>query len=81
MSRRCARMLAATLALALAACTQVRNPATGELQYTSLTPQQEKALGREEHPKALAQFGGQYPIAMPRPMSSGSATGSRTRPS
>ena len=51
MSRRCTRTLAATLALALAACTQVRNPATGELQYTSLTPQQEKALGRAGAPQ------------------------------
>ena len=51
MSRRCARLLAATLALALAACTQVRNPATGELQYTSLTPQQEKAAGPRGAPQ------------------------------
>jgi predicted Zn-dependent protease len=47
-------------ATALPACTQVRNPATGELQYTSLTPEDEKRLGREEHPKALAEFGGSY---------------------
>ena len=38
-----------------------RNPATGELQYTSLSPADEKQLGREEHPKALAEFGGQQP--------------------
>ena len=60
MRRRPVTALAALLALALAACTQVRNPATGELQYTSLTPAAEKELGREEHPKALAEFGGQY---------------------
>lgn len=48
------------LTLAASACTQVRNPATGELQYTSLTPEDEVRLGREEHPKALAQFGGAY---------------------
>ena len=41
-------------------CSQVRNPATGELQYTSLTPEDEKKLGREEHPKAVAEFGGRY---------------------
>jgi predicted Zn-dependent protease len=41
-------------------CTEVRNPATGELQYTSLTPEDEKKLGREEHPKAVAEFGGSY---------------------
>ena len=60
MRRRPVTALAALLALSLAACTQVRNPATGELQYTSLTPAAEKQLGREEHPKALAEFGGQY---------------------
>ena len=51
---------ALAVALALAACTQVRNPATGELQYTSLTPADEAKLGRQEHPKALREFGGQY---------------------
>lgn len=50
----------AALALAASACTPVRNPATGELQYTSLTPEQEARLGRAEHPRALAQFGGPY---------------------
>jgi predicted Zn-dependent protease len=44
----------------LAACTAVQNPATGETQYTSLTPQEEEKLGREEHPKVLAEFGGAY---------------------
>ncbi len=48
------------MALVLAACTPVRNPATGELQYTSLSPADERQLGRAEHPKALAQFGGAY---------------------
>lgn len=51
-----------TLAMLLSAsaCTQVRNPATGELQYTSLSPEEEARLGRAEHPRALAQFGGTY---------------------
>lgn len=48
------------LALAASACTPVRNPATGELQYTSLTPEEEARLGQAEHPRALAQFGGPY---------------------
>ena len=48
------------MALILAACTPVRNPATGELQYTSLSREDEQQLGRAEHPKALAQFGGAY---------------------
>ena len=46
--------------LVLAACTPVRNPATGEVQYTSLSPEEERQLGRAEHPKALVQFGGRY---------------------
>ena len=53
-------LLAAALALALAACTPVRNPATGAIEYTSLTPADEQAIGRAEHPKALRQFGGRY---------------------
>ena len=55
-----AAVLATALSLGTVGCTQVRNPATGELQYTSLSPTDEKKLGREEHPKALQQFGGQY---------------------
>lgn len=51
--------LAAGLLLALAACTPVRNPATGELQYTSMTPAEEARIGREQHPKVLAEFGGE----------------------
>jgi predicted Zn-dependent protease len=60
MRRKLLGLLVATMALAPAACTPVRNPATGQVQYTSLTPEQEKQLGRQEHPKALAEFGGQY---------------------
>ena len=51
------------IALSLAGplgCTQVRNPATGEMQYTSLSPEDEKKLGRQEDPKAVAEFGGRY---------------------
>ena len=55
-----AGVFAAVLAVGAVGCTQVRNPATGELQYTSLTPADEKKLGRQEHPKALQEFGGQY---------------------
>ncbi len=46
--------------LSLAACTPVRNPATGEVQYTSMTPAEEAELGRKEHPKILKSFGGAY---------------------
>ena len=37
-----AAVLATALSLGTVGCTQVRNPATGELQYTSLSPADEK---------------------------------------
>jgi predicted Zn-dependent protease len=43
------------------ACSQVTNPATGESQYTTLTPEQEQQIGEQEHPRILQQFGGEYP--------------------
>jgi predicted Zn-dependent protease len=48
------------LTLAVGGCTAVRNPATGETQYTSLSPEDEVRLGRSEHPKVLAEYGGAY---------------------
>src|SRR3954464_3118661 len=48
------------LSLAMAACTAVRNPATGETQYTSMTPADEAKLGRQESVKASAAHGGAY---------------------
>ena len=48
------------LALLVSGCTPVRNPVTGQVQYTAMTPEQEAAAGRQEHPKVLAQFGGAY---------------------
>ena len=53
-------LVTAVAALVQVACTPVRNPATGELQYTSLSPADERKLGQTEHPKALRQFGGAY---------------------
>ncbi len=48
-------------ALALtAACTTVTNPATGESELTTVTPAQERAIGAQEHPKVVAEFGGEY---------------------
>jgi predicted Zn-dependent protease len=41
-------------------CTQIVNPATGERQFTSMTPSDEVRIGQQEHPKVLAQFGGAY---------------------
>ncbi|WP_159718621.1 M48 family metalloprotease [Geminicoccus flavidas] len=53
-------LLSLLISAALAGCTQVRNPATGELQYTTLSQQDELRLGAQEHPKVLAEFGDAY---------------------
>jgi predicted Zn-dependent protease len=48
-------------ALAFApACSRVEYPATGETEYTTLTPEQERDIGAQEHPRILQQFGGAY---------------------
>ena len=44
-----------------AACERVVNPATGEAEYTMLGPEEERAIGRQQHPQVLQQFGGAYP--------------------
>ena len=45
--------------LGVAACTV--NPATGEKSFTAfMSPQEEIRIGREEHGKAIRQFGGSY---------------------
>ena len=41
-------------------CDRVRNPATGEMEYTTLSPEQEKQIGEQQHPQILQQFGGEY---------------------
>jgi len=47
------------LALLLAACSV--NPATGERSFTAfMSPADELRVGREQHPKILAEFGGAY---------------------
>lgn len=53
-------LLSLLISAALVGCTQVRNPATGALQYTTLSQQDEQRLGAEEHPKVLSSFGGAY---------------------
>jgi predicted Zn-dependent protease len=62
MSRRpLSTLLAAALLLAaplVAGCST--NPATGQQQLTVIGPEQEAAMGREEHPKILKAFGGVY---------------------
>ena len=50
----------AVLAVLATACTPVVNPATGERQYTSMSQADEVKLGRQEHPKLLAEYGGAY---------------------
>ncbi|MGH1483038.1 MAG: M48 family metalloprotease [Geminicoccales bacterium] len=52
-------MLSSSLALHTA-CTQVVNPATGQSEFTAMSPQQELAVGKEQHPRVLQQFGGNY---------------------
>ena len=56
------RRLLLVPALALApACSRVENPATGETEYTTLSPEQERQIGAQQHPLILQQFGGAYP--------------------
>ncbi len=43
-----------------AACTSVTNPATGETELSAVSPAEERAIGQQEHPKVLAEFGGEY---------------------
>jgi predicted Zn-dependent protease len=60
----CKRLLGALLlmpALALTpACTRVVNPATGQTEFTAMSPEQEVQTGRQQHPQVLLQFGGAY---------------------
>ncbi|WGF89062.1 M48 family metalloprotease [Marinivivus vitaminiproducens] len=58
---RCLAALALTATLGLAAaCSSVVNPATGETQYTSMTPEQERQIGQQENRNVLAEYGGAY---------------------
>jgi predicted Zn-dependent protease len=79
-----AALLAATLGLG--ACAEGVAPVAGErrtanadrggaLGPLSLDREQEAKIGREQHPKVLAQFGGAYEDRSSRPTSSRSATG------
>ncbi|MDY0882195.1 M48 family metalloprotease [Dongia soli] len=53
-------MAGLTMTALLGACTTATSPATGRTFTTSLSPQQEAQLGRQEHPQILAEFGGAY---------------------
>jgi predicted Zn-dependent protease len=61
---RCKRLLITLLlapALTLpAACARVVNPATGQAEFTAMSPAQELQIGEEQHPQVLMQFGGAY---------------------
>jgi predicted Zn-dependent protease len=54
-----ALLLAPALALP-AACARVVNPATGQTEFTAMSPAQERQIGQEQHPQILVQFGGPY---------------------
>lgn len=52
-------MAAVTLSTSLAGCST--NLATGEDSFTAfMSPEEEKKLGSQEHPKMVKEFGGQY---------------------
>jgi predicted Zn-dependent protease len=53
-------LLVLPVSLTLAGCAQVVNPATGQREYTTLSPAQETQIGREQHPSVLQEFGGEY---------------------
>jgi predicted Zn-dependent protease len=44
----------------IAACTRVVNPATGQTEFTAMSPDQERQTGKAQHPQVLLQFGGAY---------------------
>jgi predicted Zn-dependent protease len=48
------------LASLTSGCMTATSPATGRSFSTSVSPQQEAAMGQKEHPKILAEFGGAY---------------------
>ncbi|WP_416896692.1 MAG: M48 family metalloprotease [Minwuia sp.] len=50
----------ASLLLFGSACQTVQNPATGEEQFTTISQEQEREIGRQQHPQVLAEFGGAY---------------------
>ncbi|MHA1113524.1 MAG: M48 family metalloprotease [Alphaproteobacteria bacterium] len=52
-------LVLAALPLAVGGCSV--NPATGEQSFTAfMSPDEEARVGREEHPRILAEFGGEY---------------------
>ena len=59
MTRRCRISALLPALLVLAACTT--NPVTGKQSFTAfMSPEDEKRIGAEEHPKLIKEFGGAY---------------------
>lgn len=53
-------LLALSLLSVAAGCST--NPATGRSSFTGfMSPDEEKKVGSDEHPKILREFGGEYP--------------------
>lgn len=50
----------AAAAVTLAGCASQTSPATGRTFYSSMNTSDEANVGAEEHPKILAEFGGEY---------------------
>ena len=53
-------LLTAALGALASGCSTGTSPATGRTFSTPISEQQEAQLGREEHPKILEEFGGEY---------------------
>jgi predicted Zn-dependent protease len=53
-------LLLAGVATLATGCSYATSPATGRQFLSPISEQQEASLGAEEHPKILAEFGGQY---------------------
>jgi predicted Zn-dependent protease len=53
-------LLTVALGALAGGCATATSPATGRTFSTPISEQQEASLGREEHPKILAEFGGEY---------------------
>ena len=81
--RQLALLTAALGALAGSGCATGTSPATGRTFSTPISEQQEAQLGREEHPKILEEFGGEYQgkAGAAPPMSARSASSSPRPPS
>ncbi|HEV8261742.1 MAG TPA: M48 family metalloprotease, partial [Burkholderiales bacterium] len=53
-------LLTVALGALTSGCATATSPATGRTFSTPISEQQEASLGKEEHPKILEEFGGEY---------------------